>query len=161
MSDEIREAFRRAARVLTAIVWLAILASMAGCEKYRLDDEVRRLCMEDGGITIYEVIELPIAGIDPDKGMTIPQLGKQKAGEPFAYEWRSRQLVLGNPSLRRDEMRIVRISDGKVLGSSVSYSRIGGDIPGPWQESHFHCPAGDEEKQLMTAVFLWPKNEGK
>jgi hypothetical protein len=126
---------------------------MLGCEKYRLDNEVRRLCAEDGGITVYESVELPIVGIDPDAGMTIPQLGKQGLDEPFAYEWSSRQLVLGNPSLRRDEMRVVRVSDGKILGRLVSYSRIGGDAPGPWQESHFHCPAGDEERQLMKAVF--------
>ena len=142
---------------LSLCAWPAaviMISLLIGCEKTQLDEEARRLCAQDGGITVYESVKRQTSNIDPNAGLALPPLGKQAAGDNFAHEWASRILKSGNPSLRRDEIRIIRLSDGKALGQLVSYSRIGGDMPGPWHESHFRCPEGGDEKTLMKAVFV-------
>jgi len=127
---------------------------LIGCEKAQLDDEARGLCAQDGGITVYESVKRQVSNVDPNAGLALPPLGKQSAGDQFAYAWTSRTLKSGNPSLNREEIRIIRLSDGKALGQLVSYSRIGGDMPGPWHESHFSCPEGADTRTLMRAVFV-------
>lgn len=131
-----------------------MLLILSGCQKARLDEEARRLCTKDGGVTVYETVKRSTSNIDPNAGLALPPVGKQGTSDQFAYAWTSRILTSGNPSLRRDEIRIIRLSDGKELGRLVSYSRIGGDMPGPWNESHFRCPDGADEKILMKSVFV-------
>ncbi len=38
---------------------LSLTAACAGPSKGQLDDEVRRLCAIDGGIKVYETVQLP------------------------------------------------------------------------------------------------------
>lgn len=60
----------------------------------------------------------------------------------------------GNPSMRRDHFQIIRRSDSKILGDSISYARKGGDIPGPWHESSFRCPDKATDSFLVQRVFI-------
>jgi hypothetical protein len=136
------------------VVLAVVVASLNGCQKTQLDAEARQRCSQDGGVVVYERVGLSVSGVDPKAGLTLPKRGMHSTGDRFAQEWTSQILHPGNPSLRRDEIRIVRLSDGKALGRLVSYSRIGGDMPGPWHESHFRCPEGVDEQALMRAVFV-------
>lgn len=43
----------------------AILASLAGCEKYALDRQMAELCKKDGGLEVYETVTLPRSAFDP------------------------------------------------------------------------------------------------
>src|SRR6266536_5763844 len=94
--------------------WLAamlIVPLLIGCERDKLDAEARQLCAQDGGITVYETVKRQTSNIDPNMGLALPPLGKQVAGDQYAYAWTSRALKSGNPSLNHDEIQIVRLSD--------------------------------------------------
>jgi hypothetical protein len=137
--------------------WAAVafvVSLLSGCQKWQLDEEARRLCAKDGGISVYETVKRSTSNIDLKAGFALPPLGKQAASDQYAHEWTSQNVTSGNPSLRRDEFRIIRLSDGKELARLVSYSRVGGDMPGPWHESHFRCPVGLDENALMRSVFV-------
>ena len=38
---------------------LLLVLLLAGCEKHRLDEQVKELCAKDGGVRIYETVTLP------------------------------------------------------------------------------------------------------
>jgi hypothetical protein len=115
-----------------------------GCEKARLDDEIRRLCAKDGGVKVYETVRLT----DEEYQKLLNRYGEldiqnkdyAKPSDAFFQESNTAYLRTGNPELWRSEYRLVRRSDGKILATSVHYTRRGGDLPGPWQDSSFSCP---------------------
>jgi len=130
---------------------------VGGCsrEKDLLDEEARKLCAKDGGIKIYERI-----GLTPDKfnesGFInfYRRASKDPLGPDYAFESRIDYLRKGNPEMWRNFYRVIRRVDGKVLGESIAYSRRGGDLPGPWQESSFGCPANTGDVALLKEVFV-------
>ena len=139
-----------------AKLFLAVTAIlvMSGCEKGRLDDEVRRLCAIDGGVRVYETVKLPPDRFDKFEVVSIPSNKKAKSADDFFYELNVHYLQKGNPSLVRFHYRLVRRVDGKVLGELIKYGRGGGDIPSPIHDSHFTCPEGSRDQpSLETLVF--------
>lgn len=139
------------------IVLLTITLLLSGCEKVRLDNQVRELCAKDGGIKIYETVKLSQETFDKWKkaGFQIPDKNNAKQEDEYFYEWDIYYYQQGNPSLSRSQYRIIRRNDGKVLGESVRYSRGGGDLPGPGHESSFTCPpVSKDQPALETSIFL-------
>ena len=43
----------------------AILATLAGCEKYALDRQMEELCKKDAGLEVFETVTLPRSAFDP------------------------------------------------------------------------------------------------
>jgi hypothetical protein len=129
---------------LLATAGVMLLAVACAREKDRLDAEVRRLCARDGGVRVYETMVLS----EDEYRKLLNRYGEleiqdkefAKASGAFYQESVKTYLRIGNPELWRSEYRIVRRSDGKVLATSVFYTRRGGDFPGPWHESSFSCP---------------------
>lgn len=126
-------------------IFLALTAlCLAGCEKARLDDEVRRLCAKDGGVKVYETVRLT----EEEYQKLLNRYGEldirdkeyAKPSDAFFQESTTTYLRKGNPEMWRSEYRLVRRSDGKVLARNVHYARRGGDLPGPWHDSSFGCP---------------------
>jgi len=117
---------------------------LAGCEKARLDDEVRRLCAKDGGVKVYETVRLTEEEyqklLNRYGELDIRNKDYAKPFDAFFQESNTTYLRTGNPELWRSEYRLVRRSDGKVLATSIHYTRRGGDLPGPWHDSSFSCP---------------------
>jgi hypothetical protein len=113
---------------------------MSGCEKGRLDDQVRRLCAIDGGVRVYQTVKLPPDRFDTFGVVSIPSKEKAKPADEYFYEWDVEYLQKGNPSLLRSHHRVIRRKDGKVLGELVRYARGGGDLPSPLHDSSFMCP---------------------
>ena len=142
-------------QVWMLMVSLVVLLSMAGCEreKDRLDAEVRRLCAQDGGVKVYEKVLLPPGKFDSGGVVSVPLESNSKPADQFYYEWETTYLKTGNPEMWRNHFRLVRRKDGKLLGEAVSYSRRGGDLPGPWHESSFGCPADGDISVLKHLVF--------
>ncbi|MBU1236747.1 MAG: hypothetical protein KJ634_12120 [Gammaproteobacteria bacterium] len=132
---------------------IAVGLVMAGCEKARLDEQVRELCAKDGGIKVYEIVTLPEEKFDSTGNVRIPF--KQHAGPSDEYFIETETVVLreGDPSLVRMSARVVRRSDEKVLGESIYYGRGGGDLPGPWHPSSFTCPNPAEKPYLEPSIF--------
>lgn len=57
--------------------------------------------------------------------------------------------------MRRDHFMIIRKSDMKLLGEFVLYSRVGGDLPGPWvPSSHRYSGLDTNENVLMREIFI-------
>lgn len=128
---------------------------LAGCmrEKDRLDEEVRTLCAKDGGIKVFEKVLLPANRFDTYGEIRVPSRDLAKASDDFFYEWDMTYYRKGNPSMWRNHFRLVRRVDGKVLGEGITYSRVGGDFPGPWQDSSFGCPERADIKYVNLQVF--------
>lgn len=132
---------------------LIAAVGMSGCEKARLDDEVRRLCAIDGGMKVYEEVVLPSEKFDKYGLALIPSKDKATPNDDYFYERLVTFYIKGNPELWQTHFRIIRRSDGKVLGELVSYTRRGGDLPGPWQASSFICPNPETRLSLEQSVF--------
>jgi hypothetical protein len=149
-------------RSTTALRYVTLLAAvfvplLVGCvrEKDRLDDEVRQLCAKDGGIKIYERAQLTADRFDKQGFINFyRRTATEPLGAEYIFESKIDYYRKGNPEMWRNIYRVVRRSDGRVLGESVSYSRRGGDLPGPWHESSFGCPDDAGDAVLLRQVFV-------
>jgi len=135
---------------------LALVLVLSGCEQGRLDMQVRELCAKDGGLKIYETVKLPRSKFD-DKGHVNffhPSNGELALGPEYIWVREQVYLKKGNPSMSRIHQKVIRRSDGKLLGESIRYSRSGGDVPGPWEESAFACPEIGAHAGVLS-LFVW------
>ena len=140
----------------TLLIVASLPLILAGCEKQRLDAQVRELCAKDGGIKVYETVKLP-----PDRfdqwGMVKPYdptQGENALGSDYLFKRETDYLRQGNPDMFRMHTQVIRRADSKVLGESVFYKRGGGDIPGPWHESSYMCPELSVENDVHRQVFI-------
>lgn len=128
---------------------------LAGCEKYRLDEEVRQLCAKDGGIKVYET-----SGLPENEFNKFGQVSFYQAAEGSVlltdYELIKEERIYrsGNPRMWRTYFAIKRRSDGKILGESVGYTRFGDGFEGPFHPSSFLCPNQFGETSLLQQVFV-------
>ena len=134
-----------------------VVLSTSGCEreKDRLDAEVRRLCALDGGVKVYEQVNLPRERFDRQGFIDFyRRTSKDPLGPEYLFESNTEYHRTGNPEMWRNYYRVTRRSDGKILGESTSYSRRGGDLPGPWHESYFRCPEHAGDAELLKQIFV-------
>lgn len=147
--------------MLTPLILLATLllllplatACASGPGKSELDAEVKRLCAIDGGIKVYEIVKLP-----PEKFNQWGQInfyratqGENALGPEYIYkseDYYYHQGRQGGATMVRYHHQVIRRSDGKLLGETISYGRGGGDLPGPWEPSSFHCPPTSESSEI-------------
>ena len=143
---------------LRGLLIVGVSLVVCGCDKAQLDDEVDRLCRMDGGIRVYETVRLPEDMVD-QRGVVFPKFvglpsDNGRYGPNFIVTVERKILVSGNPDLYRTHIKVIRRSDGKLLGEDVSYTRRGGDIPGPWHPSHHSCPHVTEAPDVIHRVFV-------
>jgi hypothetical protein len=148
-----------AAVVLAPIVILVV--GIGGCEarKAYYDWQVRQMCEKDGGVMVYEHIE-----ISPEVAASMGRVGghlsitvESAASRSDVAFLRGDPTVLreGEPTIERLEQAIVRRSDGKVAARMVSYGRAGGDFP--FTGSHpstFSCPDWPQYYAEIAKVFI-------
>lgn len=144
---------RRVAKI-TCTFWFVYLAwFMIGGERILLDRKVDKLCAQDGGIKVYETVMLPADRFDKWGNIQIPEkkyLNNMESEPDYYWVNDMKFFKNGNPDLYRDNYRIFRTSDGKLLGESVCYVRRGGDLPGPWHSSSYSCKKDlDLPKQIF------------
>lgn len=143
-------------KLMWALMAVAVVVlSTPGCEreKDRLDAEVRRLCKLDGGVKVYERVNLPAELLDTLGSIQIPSKEKARASDKYFYVRDVQFVRKGNPELLRSHHQLIRKADGKVLGESIRYTRRGGDMPGPWIESSLSCPEIGSQPSLEQLVF--------
>lgn len=155
-------------RALALVVGFAILSApwlISSGVKAHYDRQVRELCAKDGGVRVYETVRLPPEKFNqwgqpnfyrPDQGENA--LGKDylfKIRKPDFDSWR------GNPTVFRYHYEVIRRSDNKLLGETISYGRGGGDLPGPWYGSKFHCPDHDESSEIAMLMRIFISYEGR
>ena len=135
-------------------------------EKARLDKEVDRLCAIDGGVKVYETVILSPDKFDKWRQINFyrPTQGENTLGPEYIYQWDMHYYKKGDPvshgaqetTMRRDHIKIIRKSDVKLMGEFVKYHRAGGDLPGPWMPSSYHCPERlkANESILLDRIFI-------
>jgi hypothetical protein len=140
--------------LLLATATFSTLVLLTGCEKYRLDEEVRKLCAKDGGITVHETVKLPENEFNEFGQVSFYQA---RAGSILLtnYELIKEERIFrsGDPRMWRTYFAIKRRNDGKVLGESVGYTRSGDGFEGPFHPSSFSCPEQFGETSLLKLVF--------
>lgn len=144
--------------LITLLIVVSALPILAGCEKARLDQQVKELCAKDGGIKVYETVKLPAEKLNQwsQPNFYKPTQRENALGPEYSFMETRHYYRNGNPEMSRVHYQVYRRSDGKLLGETVLYGRGGGDMPGPWHESSFICPdpkvAGDVA--LLTQIFV-------
>ena len=112
--------------------------------KWRADVQVKELCAKDGGVKVYETVTLLPEMFD--------KWGNPILGESYLMKTEKQYIQRGFflPDIWKLNLRIIRRSDNKLLGYSVSYTRFGGDPIGPWHGSSYSCP---KHPNIEAAVF--------
>jgi len=144
---------------------IALIAGLLlmGCEKARLDQQVKELCAKDGGVKVYETVKLPADKFNQWGQVNFyhPTQGENALGSEYVFRADIHYFKKEPPTFIRHHYQVIRRSDGKVLGETVSYGRGGGDLPGPWHPSSYTCPevslAGPNA--LLKAVFVLMNKE--
>jgi hypothetical protein len=126
------------------------LLGIVFCEinKAYWNHQVRLMCEKDGGVTVYEHIELTQDEFNLLGGFNgyirAPVEKYAKKFDLYISTSVHDQIHDINPYVYRSKITIFRRSDKKNLGEEISYSRVGGDFPtGIMHESSFSC--GDME----------------
>lgn len=129
-------------------LWIAIGRNMW------LDHQVREMCAKDGGVRVYETVELTSDLLDKFGRIYIPDKAEATPLNEYYYISGIHYYLNGATKLSRTHHRIVRRSDEKVLGELIRYARAGGGLPGPWHGSSFMCPAPAAGLKFESAVFI-------
>lgn len=129
-------------RLITQLIMLATSLTLVGCVRYSpvryayWDAEVGRLCKVDGGITVYERVQLSPTEYQlmrgPGESVVVPLRTSSVSRTPYVMQEQMTELNPGNPAVTRLETRIVRLSDNKVVSRMVYYSRHGQDLVGSY-----------------------------
>lgn len=142
-----------AARTITAVLLMPLLVTVifvvlgvAACEvnKAYWDYRVRKWCAKDGGVKVYEYIELTqqeyIARGGKYGQLPMPIKRQRKSDDPYYLEFAELLIRNSQPQVRRFETRVVRSRDLKIMAELVEFDRGGGDFPtGISAPSGFSC----------------------
>jgi len=145
---------------LTLILLLILVVGFYEGRKAYWDHKVTEMCEKDGGIKIYERVQLDEA----EYNLYINKFGQlsipidEEAPESIRYIRKDNREFIrrNNPTVRRYESVIIRRTDNKILGKRIAYSRVGGDSIA-LHPSIFSCP--DNTVSLFKAVLNKSKGE--
>ncbi|MES9830210.1 MAG: hypothetical protein ABW201_18270 [Candidatus Thiodiazotropha sp.] len=128
--------------------------AFAGKKMY-YDVQVREMCAKDGGITVFETVELPAEMFNRwgQPNFYNQTLGEDALGQEYIFRKEIKYYRKQDPAVSRRSYRVIRKSDNKLIGESVVYGRGGGDLPGPWQGSNYRCPVNGGDIPLLVKVF--------
>ncbi len=146
-------------RLIYKFLLSAAAMASTGCtpEKARLDAEVKRLCAIDGGIKILEKVTLPPEAFYENG---LPKLANDKEAElrwgyKKVFNYTNLKANFDEPTLIRSEYRILRISDSKVIATSIVYRRSGGSWwGGVVHGDEYHCPSDEINTSYYKQVFI-------
>lgn len=148
-------------------IFAVVALTLAGCEKFALDQQMEELCKKDGGVKVFETVTLPSEMFDqwgdPFPGWRGRKL-EDRLGPDYRFVVETEYLKQGNPQkgegrLDRTVTRVLRRSDGRLLGEAISYGRSGGDFIAFAHPTSKSCPSyTSDEEWVIKSVFL---NRGK
>lgn len=124
------------------MAWLGVSFWYAGGRKYYYDAWVEEMCAKDGGVKVFERAKLTKEEFErfASRNFVVPSKELAEIDDAFYREHRETVINEGVPKLLRSRDTIIRKGDGKSMGESITYFRIGGAFPGPWHEVGFYCP---------------------
>lgn len=133
-------------------VWLGIPA----LNKWRADRLVDQLCAKDGGIKIYETVTLPKQRFNQWGQFEVRDEKNVRPEDEHYSVWKITNIEgmhefsgTGQMTIYQSHFRFYRVSDKKLLGESISYSRRGGDPIGPWHSSSHSCRRAASTESLI------------
>jgi hypothetical protein len=151
------------------LLLLHLITSCTTLTKLQIDAELDQLCVVDGGLKIYETVTLPPDKFNKYNNINFESVTQNENALGPEYIWKSDTKYLhpggdpkANPRMSRTHYQLIRRSDGRLLGESISYSRYGGDsrfineLYGGPPESHHSCPS--IYPNVLGGVFI---NSGK
>lgn len=141
----------------TALAACALLLGGCGLDVMYADWRVDRLCKLDGGPKVFLTDSPPIEFLTTNRQLDLDSLSRATPEQSYYLTWESSQIALGDPEIRRTEVRLYRGRDKALLGTSVAYyrpQRVG--VPTPFPKSHW-CPEEGELVPLVKAVFALPQ----
>ena len=144
-----------------------VVVGFITCEanKAYWDHKVKQLCEKDGGVTVYEKVELERDEFHKLNGnqygeISIPEKRLGKTLVPYYSEYSSQVLRDGYLRVYKYNLKIARRSDGKVLGMKISYGRGGGDFPTViGHPSSFSCAKIPGFESNLTGKIFSVNNE--
>jgi hypothetical protein len=124
------------------------------------DYRVKEMCLKDGGVTVFEKVELTKEEYernDGRDGFIVPKSERRSKNKHDFYKEQDTEILhKSNPVVKKLTFYTYRKSDGKLLGKMVIYGRTDGDFPtGISAGSSFSCADMktiplDTEKQIFT-----------
>lgn len=151
-------------RVIAVAIAAVALSSLAGCERWALDEKMEELCAKDGGVKVYEKVTLPASdftnlGEPLGRYLTPDTPQDARYGPDYKYVVKEEILIdknakgeTGKGRLGRIHYTLYRRADGKLLGEAVLYMRGGGDgITFGFHPSSNACPLRGAD--LAQSVF--------
>ena len=118
--------------ILIGLVILAFIFTLLN--KAYWDYRVRQMCEKDGGVTVYEKVELTeeeYKKYDGFMGAIIVPPETYSDTNKYLYLSKVEKEIIrkSNPSVYHRQATVYRKSDGKKFGKVVNYHRGGGDFP--------------------------------
>ena len=145
---------------LFAVPIILIVLGFVGTEinKAYWDSKVREMCEKDGGVTVFEKVEIskddyPDIRVTSKNLLILPPERKAKSGDPLFYRYNLHYIRQGFLNVVRHEQSIIRSQDGKLLSKHISYGRQGGDFPTGLHPSHFSCGRDEVNLKLLKSVI--------
>lgn len=136
-------ALKVAVFVIAGVIATPILAlGVFELRKGYWDSEVKRLCAVDGGLTVYEVAEMPRVEYEllrDSFGHYVVRPQQYSGAAPVVRRITKKSINEWNPEVWRLEQSAIRRSDGRTIARHVDYSRVGGDLIS-FHPSSFSCP---------------------
>lgn len=122
--------------ILVALAIVLVIAGVLLCEvnKAYWDYRVKQMCEKDGGVIVYEKVELTreeYRKYDGKYGYINVPFEASSDTDKFLYvkTWETQTLRKYTPNITRSESIVYRKNDRRKFGKFVTYSRSGGDFP--------------------------------
>ena len=155
--DRNRRTLHLVVGILLFLIWFGGAFWQVTGKKMYWDAKVRRLCAEDGGVTVYETVVLTAKEYDQYAMINwiLPEKSELKPSDQYFIIRTVFYYHRNNPQVTRKHSQIVRRSDGKVLGEYVRYGRGGGDLYGPWEGTSFSCyDITKKPSNFTSSIFI-------
>lgn len=153
---------RRGWLIVTIIVLISLWLGIPTYMKWKADRLVDELYAKDGGVKVYETVELPADKfVNGSPQLHIQDIKYIKANDEYYYIFEpttyitpeDRIFIFGILNVIRTHSKLFRAKDNKLLAERIGYGRIGGDpILLPVHPSSYR--AGLNETSMEKQVFI-------
>jgi len=154
---------RQRGHVLKPLALMLCAISLTSCatpSQVYWDHKVKELCEKDGGVTVYEKMEIskksyPNIKVNSNGYSILPSESMATTDDPFYLSYHTSIIHESEPRVDRTETSIVRASDKKILSTIVTYGRGGGDLIVIDHPSHFSCGSDENAfKKFNSALII-------
>lgn len=150
------------ASIHLVLICLVILAfAYTELNKAYWDYRVKELCEKDGGVTVYETVELTQEEYMRNKGkngfISVPS-EKSNNNQKFDFFQKRNRTMLkkSDPAVWKTKTLIYRKSNESILGKIVTFTRRGGLPTGITHSSSFTCRDIDGfETDGIKKIFIF------